>query len=77
MPENPYYRYRYLALADDEDRHDAWETIENVGYIHGTKYNNWMEERWNDQIIMSEGFSIHNISAEKQGFFSTIGRIFK
>lgn len=76
MPENPYYRLRFYELANDERRHDVRDEIEKIAFLNTEKYTMWMEERWNDKRVMSEGFDIHNIEAVDQNVLSRLGRLF-
>ncbi|MCL9685271.1 hypothetical protein [Legionella maioricensis] len=76
MSENPYYRLRYFEITEDERRHDVVNEIEEMGYLQHSKYRDWMTERWHDEQFMSEGMDIHNISAQDQGIFSSLTRMF-
>ncbi|KTD52696.1 hypothetical protein [Legionella quateirensis] len=76
MSENPYYRLRYYELAENERRHDVRTEIEEMAFLNTEKYNMWMEERWNETRVMSEGFDIHNIEAVDNDVLSRLSRIF-
>jgi hypothetical protein len=76
MPENLYYLLRYYQETKNEKRDEVREKIEAIGTMHGTKYDMWMEERWNDDKDMSEGMDIHNVPAQDQGVVASISRLF-
>lgn len=70
MPKNPYYRAHYYAqVANQQQKDEALTEIDKVGYLHLTKYTYHMQERWNAEKIMTQGFNIHVQSAETPGFF--------
>lgn len=70
MPKNPYYRAHYYAqIANQQQKDAALAEIDKVGYLHLTKYNYHMQERWNAEKIMTQGFNIHILPTETPGFF--------
>lgn len=73
MPENLYYNLRYLELIEDERRHGVREKIGAIGHLHGTRYRYYMDERWSEDKIMSNGFDIHAVLPD-DSFISTLGR---
>lgn len=73
MPENLYYNLRYFEIIEDERRHGIREKIGAIGHLHGTRYRNYMEERWGENKIMSNGFDIHAVLPD-DSFINTLGR---
>ncbi|OEH46062.1 hypothetical protein lpari_02944 [Legionella parisiensis] len=73
MPENLYYNLRYLELIEDERRHGLREKIDAIGHLHGTRYRYYMDERWAEDKIMSNGFDIHTVLPD-DSLIGTFGR---
>ncbi|STY28174.1 Uncharacterised protein [Legionella wadsworthii] len=74
MPENHYYNLRFLEMTEDDRRHSIRDKIDNLGFLHGTKYNDYMSERWCEEKILSTGFDIHAVIPD-DSFFTTLGRV--
>ncbi|KTC92470.1 hypothetical protein OQJ15_12080 [Fluoribacter dumoffii] len=73
MPENLYYLLRYFEMIEDNRRFAIRKKIAAIGYLHEMKYNNYMVERWSEDVIMSKGFDIHEVHPEKS-LVRSIGR---
>ncbi|QLZ67592.1 hypothetical protein FOLKNPGA_00365 [Legionella sp. PC1000] len=73
MPENLYYNLRYFELIEDERRHGIREKIGAISHLHGTRYRYYMDERWGEDKIMSNGFDIHAVLPD-DSFINTVGR---
>lgn len=76
VPANLYYKLKYLELTESEERHEVRERIANIGFLQEQYYQNWLEERWADEIIMSEGFNIHAEPKDEGGLRNFFRRLF-
>lgn len=74
MPNNAYY-----ALKCDElgvkGYDEAWQKISED--VYPTMYNEWVKERWMVEQFVSQGFDIHDTTAQQTSLMSTLLNLFR
>lgn len=74
MPSNAYYGLKCDELGV-KGYNEAWQKISED--VYPTMYNEWVKERWMVEQFVSQGFDIHDTTAQQTSLMSTLLNLFR